>query len=780
MSKNYININEILPPKQFQFIATSTESNYLPDFCVNQKITIKHNCQDIGFINYTSIEAVANIHTIDIENEYYTIANLRYILGWFIAYLRQQKYKKLQLKIDNTQFLLIHLCQSFNFLLEAQKRQIKNNIIITSYTFSYSIIPFIRFKELDSSFSNLKGNNIYLYHIIIAEILVEILKKIPGVEVILGLGSIAREWADEWSDIDIAIIGRGLEINFPWKGGRILQDVHIDLYLVDLDTEDFSEWDACRRQEFEESIVLYTKDKNIISHILNIIVLKEDERIKKIHWLVLKLGWMGFQHTHWYNNKKYGYYWWDIPNLWNERGCLQAAHTNIDIPLDYTFQLLFLVNLRHIPDQKWRRFLVDYLPWLPNNFQKVLTHIETGKRNDKGLSIRVNALKIIIDNIVEYLELSNLIKNNFLNYTHLSEPIIFANIEKQSEKTISLIQILDNIPKVELHLHLEGAIPLTSLWQLIQKYDAVNEVGSFDDLKHKFRYKYFSHFLDIWDWKNNFLREYEDLTFIAGEVAQYLSNQNIIYAEVFYSPSSLMRHGLESQKITEAIRKGLDKYSDVITINLVTDLSRDCGSDQAMKWLKEISEVKELGIIGIGIGIGGSEHLFPPELFQEVYDQERNYGFKTSAHAGEVVGVKSIWGAIKSLKVDRIGHGITAIEDPELIDFLREKQLPLEICPISNLRTGIIQDLQKHPIKQLYNEGLMITVNTDDPTMFMTSLVQEYTVLIQELGFSIDDIIILINNAIQSAWCSQTQKNKLYDNLQNFTHNILINNQHLI
>ncbi len=327
-----------------------------------------------------------------------------------------------------------------------------------------------------------------------------------------------------------------------------------------------------------------------------------------------------------------------------------------------------------------------------------------------------------------------------------------------------LSETLHQLPKVELHLHLEGAIPLSALWQLIEKYDALSEVGSFSQLEQRFQYTDFPHFIDTWIWKNNFLREYDDFTFIASKVAEDLASQNIVYVEAFYSPGDFVRHGLEPQKITEAIRKGLDVHADKITVNLVADLIRDFGPEQGMTWLKQIYEVRNLGVIGIGIG--GSEQAFPPEPYAEVYEQARNLGFRTSAHAGEVAGPESIWGAIRSLKVDRIGHGTRAVDDPELLSFLKEEQIPIEMCPISNLRTGVVPDMALHPIRKFYDEGLLLTVNTDDPKMFNTSLVEEYITLVEQLKFSLDDIVSLIKNGIKSAWCEETKKLELLKELE--------------
>lgn len=254
------------------------------------------------------------------------------------------------------------------------------------------------------------------------------------------------------------------------------------------------------------------------------------------------------------------------------------------------------------------------------------------------------------------------------------------------------------LPKVELHLHLEGAIPLPCLWQLVQKYGGDPEVPTIDALAMKFRYRDFDHFLDTWVWKNSFLREYEDFTLVAAEVARDLVSQNVLYAEAFYSPGDYRQRGSEPQRITEAIRKGLRQVPQ-IEVLLITDLIRDHGPERGHVTLDAIREIRdEFGIVGIGIG--GSEHRYPPEPFAPVYERARSFGFRTTAHAGEACGPESIWGAIRALRVDRIGHGTRAIEDPTLVDYLlTQHRIPLELCLLSNLRTGVIPSLVAHPVR---------------------------------------------------------------------------------
>ncbi len=318
----------------------------------------------------------------------------------------------------------------------------------------------------------------------------------------------------------------------------------------------------------------------------------------------------------------------------------------------------------------------------------------------------------------------------------------------------------EEVPKVELHLHLEGAIPHEALWELILKYGGDPSVPDLQTLKRRFAYQNFPQFIGTWIWKNQFLREYQDFKWIAEAVARDLAGQNIRYAEVFFSPSDFEQHGLEVQKLTEAIRLGLARVSGT-EVALVADLVRHNEPGKAAAILAAVNEVKSFGVVGIGLG--GSEERYPPEPFQPVYEEARRLGFHTSAHAGEAAGAASIWGAVRDLQVERIGHGVRAEEDERLLDYLAETQLPLELCPLSNVRTGVVTSLEAHPVRRYFERGLFITISTDDPKMFGNSLAEEYRLLKDQFGFSRQEVRALILQGIQAAWLPAEKKQALTD-----------------
>ncbi len=322
----------------------------------------------------------------------------------------------------------------------------------------------------------------------------------------------------------------------------------------------------------------------------------------------------------------------------------------------------------------------------------------------------------------------------------------------------------ENLPKIELHVHLEGAIPHTALFGLINKYGGDPSIPDAATLEKRFEYKDFAQFIETWSWKNQFLREYGDFTHIAEFIARDMANQNIRYAEMFFSPSLFVRKGLKVQELTQAVWAGLSMVPE-IEIALIADLVRDYGPESEMRTLKALNEVRDCGVIGIGIG--GSEQKFPPEPFELLYREARRMNFRTNAHAGEAAGPGSIWGAIRHLHSERIGHGTRAHEDPELLDYLREHRIPLELCPGSNVRTGVVSAIAEHPIRKYYKHGLIISVNTDDPKMFNTTLAKEYELLVRECGFTKQEICELVLLGTESSWLPEDRKKSLAAGFRN-------------
>lgn len=324
------------------------------------------------------------------------------------------------------------------------------------------------------------------------------------------------------------------------------------------------------------------------------------------------------------------------------------------------------------------------------------------------------------------------------------------------------------MPKVELHLHLDGAFTLDFLFDLVRKYGGDPEIKSISDLKQRFIFRDFPHFIDTWFWKNRFFREPVDFEESTYQTLGELSRQNIVYLEAFFSPWDYQESGVSPTDIVRAnrnaVRRALADFG--IKCRLIPDITRDHGHEQALDRLNLITPFLSEEIIGIGLG--GSEQQFPANLFKEVFVEAKNRGFHCVAHAGEAAGPESVWSAIKDLDVERIGHGVRAIEDRELIEYLQIEQIPLEVCVISNIKTGVFSDFSEHPLAKLLHKGLLVTVNSDDPTMFGSTLADEYSVLYRELKLTLPEIRHVQLNAVHSSFAPPDEKRAMRDLINRF------------
>lgn len=323
----------------------------------------------------------------------------------------------------------------------------------------------------------------------------------------------------------------------------------------------------------------------------------------------------------------------------------------------------------------------------------------------------------------------------------------------------------ERLPKVELHLHVEGAIPHAALWQLIDKYGGDPRVPGRDDLASHFVYRDFPEFIEKWVWKRGFIREEADFELIGAAVAADLVRQNILYAEAFYTPSDVAATSMSPQEVTLALRRGLSSVSGV-DVGLIVDLCRDTGPALGAATLEAVAEVAASAGV-IGIGLGGSEQTFPPEPYAAVYERARSLGLRTTAHAGEVVGAESVWGAVRALRVDRIDHGLRAVDDPELLALLAERRLPVTACPGSNVATGAIATLEEHPLRRFLESGVVVSVNTDDPAMFGLTLTGELAATVDRLGLTRAEVRTLTLNAVDSTWLPPERRAALRARVEN-------------
>jgi adenosine deaminase/aminodeoxyfutalosine deaminase len=312
-----------------------------------------------------------------------------------------------------------------------------------------------------------------------------------------------------------------------------------------------------------------------------------------------------------------------------------------------------------------------------------------------------------------------------------------------------------SLPKAELHLHLEGSIQPSTLLELRQRHGM--EGASLAEVEQLYNYKDFKGFLSAFKDVTGHLRIPEDYELITYRLMERLKAQNILHAEVIVSVGVCLWRKQDFAVIFEGLDRGRQRGEKDFGISLlwIFDAIRQFGAEKAEKVLDLAINFRDRGIAAFGIG--GDELAGPPEWFAAVYARAAEHGLHLTAHAGESAGPDSIWGAL-NLKAERIGHGLTAEKDPELIEELAERQVPIEICVTSNLRTGCCAELAQHPVRRYFDEGLMLTLNSDDPAMFRTSLVEEYALAQEAFGFTNEHLRELARNSFEASFLPAEKK----------------------
>lgn len=295
-------------------------------------------------------------------------------------------------------------------------------------------------------------------------------------------------------------------------------------------------------------------------------------------------------------------------------------------------------------------------------------------------------------------------------------------------------------PKAELHLHLEGSIEPETLIELDPSL-------SLEEIQERYQHDDFPGFIESFKWVLRRLRTPEDYALATRRLLERLAKQNVQYAEITLAAGVILWRNLEFAPIFEAVRQ--EASHSPIQVWWILDAIRQLGPDHGMQVAELAAERAGQGVVAFGIG--GNEALGPVEWFREVFQHARSRGLNLTIHAGETVGPESVWGALEG-GAQRIGHGVRAVDDPVLVAHLRDRHVPLEICITSNLATGAVPSLKDHPVRRLFDAGVPIVLDTDDPAMFHTTLVREYELAAREFGFSEEELRTLIGNGFDYAF----------------------------
>jgi adenosine deaminase len=325
---------------------------------------------------------------------------------------------------------------------------------------------------------------------------------------------------------------------------------------------------------------------------------------------------------------------------------------------------------------------------------------------------------------------------------------------------MNILDAIKALPKVELHVHTIGSIQPQTLLNIVNEDGLKTPYDTVEDIIRRFEFSDFTHFLEVYMEMVSYIRDEKHFEHIIFDMLETCAECNTQYVEASFSPKDHLQYNLDFSKIVRAINRGIDwaRNSFGIETNIRIDLVRTSTHEETMKWL-DLIEQNPHNIVSVDIG--GPEAEYSPKPFTDAYERAREMGLHTVAHAGESAGPQSIWDAIEYLKVERIGHGVSAREDPKLIALLKEKQIGIEMNPMSNVRTNVVKSIHDHPIRDFYDKGLLVTVSSDDPSLFHTDMNNEYIQIHKHLGFSVAELFQISLNGIETAFIDEKKKQTL-------------------
>jgi adenosine deaminase/aminodeoxyfutalosine deaminase len=332
----------------------------------------------------------------------------------------------------------------------------------------------------------------------------------------------------------------------------------------------------------------------------------------------------------------------------------------------------------------------------------------------------------------------------------------------------SLLNWIRWLPKAELHLHLEGTISPETLVEMSRRNDA--HPLSLEDARALYHYEDFTGFMMAFKAITERLRTPEDYELITYRMMQALAAQGVVHAEVYVSVGVVYywRH-IEFEPLFAGMERGRlrGEREFGLSISWIFDAVRHFGVDEATRVFRKAAEMKALHPSIVGIGIGGDERRTGADPFRELYAEARQHGLHLTAHAGETVGPESIWSAL-NIGTERIGHALSARLDEDLLEVLAQKQVPLELCLTSNLRTGCCARQEDHPVRSYFENGLMVTLNSDDPALFGSNLADEYLIVHEQYGLTLEHLRELAGNSIEASFLPPGRKLELLRQVEQY------------
>ena len=370
--------------------------------------------EDAGCVGFRDRDGTRIVETLIVAPKYRRQRIGSHVLRWISRAAVARGGRRIEASIPDRNAAAMNVFRAAGFDLA---RAMGNRVRM-----SRQLTPLITVQPPSPAFASLRGTNVVTQHIAFGEAVAAALRSVPGVQLVLGLGSIGREFGDRNSDIDLFVIGRGHAIRTIPSGERWIAGFDFDVFVFDLDEAPYAGWDDERRQAVGEGAVLWADSARAVRELRRATYMRRSEQRARIAETLLSLSWVGFHPPSLNGRTEFGYYWALPSDMWVERGHLASAHASVDEAIGFLLALLFFANQQFLASRKWRRYLAEWLPWTPSRFPARLSAIEAGSRDEAGFTARAQALLELIEETFAYVRDSGLVPRDVYRAYQLTTP----------------------------------------------------------------------------------------------------------------------------------------------------------------------------------------------------------------------------------------------------------------------------------------------------------------------------------------------------------------------
>ncbi|MGJ8632002.1 MAG: adenosine deaminase [Glaciecola sp.] len=329
----------------------------------------------------------------------------------------------------------------------------------------------------------------------------------------------------------------------------------------------------------------------------------------------------------------------------------------------------------------------------------------------------------------------------------------------------NLKELIYTLPKAELHVHIEGTLEPQLMWDLAQKHDVILPFDNVASIAAAYEFDNLQSFLDLYYQGANVLLDEDDFYQLMWAYLTKCAEQHVVHTEIMFDPQTHTERGIDFSVFMVGFARAIEQAKAQLGISVYLIMSFLRHLDEASA-IDTLVAAKPYYSMIKAVGLDSSELGNPPEKFKKVFAQAKALGFKLVAHAGEEGPPEYIWQALQILNVDRIDHGVRSQEDPVLMEYLRDKQIPLTVCPLSNVKLCVVDDLVEHNILALLAQGLLVTVNSDDPSYFGGYMNENFIALLDKLNLTRAEIVQLISNSLQASFLPEADKREWIEKIQ--------------